>query len=331
MLTVKKDPSRDFIILNLTDPQISDREWADENNMNRQILIHTVNELMDRVKPDLVLVSGDIAYGKHFDAYEAFANYMDSFKTPWAPIWGNHDNQEGPEAICQVVEGYLKHPYCLYESGDASLGNGNYVIRIEENGLPIEAVIMMDSHDRIPFTNVKGETEDVWAKLWPEQITWYCEQIAALKQEGCNDSVLVTHIPIYAYRHAFKAAIRPDIDFLKTSNEDYANGTAWNEGYKDSFGVRREYISSYEADEGAFDAIKELGSTKHIIAGHDHVNSFVIRYEGVRFIQGLKTGAGCYWNQELNGGTVLTVTKDGITDVRHEYVDASAYIVEEEN
>ena len=100
---------------------------------------------------------------------------------------------------------------------------------------------------------------------------------------------------------------------------------------KDSFGVRREYISSYEADEGAFDAIKELGSTKHIIAGHDHVNSFVIRYEGVRFIQGLKTGAGCYWNQELNGGTVLTVTKDGITDVRHEYVDASAYIVEEEN
>ncbi len=326
MLTLKKDPLKDFIILNLTDPQLSDREWADPSNSNRQILIYTVTELAERIHPDLILISGDLAYGRHFAAYEALADFLDSFAIPWAPIWGNHDNQEGPEAVLQVVSSYLKHPYCLYEPGDSSLGNGNYVIRIEENGHPIEGILMMDSHDKSPFTTTSGETAMVWAKLLPEQITWYRKQITDLIAAGCSDTLLVTHIPIYAYRHAFAAAARSDIDYLKASDEAYASGEVWKKDYQDSFGVRREYISSYEAEDGMLEAIQSLGSTKHVLAGHDHVNSFSISYQGIRFTYGLKTGAGCYWNKELNGGTVLTVTSHGISNIRHEYINAGHLI-----
>ena len=75
-----------------------------------------------------------------------------------------------------------------------------------------------------------------------------------------------------------------------------------------------------------FDVITELGSTKHILCGHDHINNFIIRYKGVKFIYGLKTGNGCYWNPSLNGGTVFRITENGVTDVRHQYVDTGAIL-----
>ena len=38
-------------------------------------------------------------------------------------------------------------------------------------------------------------------------------------------------------------------------------------------------------------------------------------------VYALKTGAGCYWEPELNGGTVVKIGKDGVKDIYHEYVD----------
>ena len=36
MITLKKNPEKDFIILNITDPQLGDPEWED-GHINRQI------------------------------------------------------------------------------------------------------------------------------------------------------------------------------------------------------------------------------------------------------------------------------------------------------
>ncbi|MBQ1954659.1 MAG: metallophosphoesterase, partial [Clostridia bacterium] len=248
---------------------------------------------------------------------------VDVFARPWAPVWGNHDNQKGPESIEALVDRYLTHPYCVYEKGDPALGNGNYVIAIEEEGKIVEGVIMMDSHDRMPYTNEKGETSEAWAKLIPEQLVWYREQIEMLKALGCNDTTVMMHIPIYAYNDAWNAAFNAKLDPNSITSENSANAENWNKGYEGSFGVKYEGICSYPSDEGMFDVICELGSTKHVVSGHDHVNSFVISYKGVKLIYGLKTGAGCYWKPELNGGTVFRVTEKGVSDVWHSYVDIS--------
>ena len=47
----------------------------------------------------------------------------------------------------------------------------------------------------------------------------------------------------------------------------------------------------------------------------------MIPYQGVRLAYGLKTGAGCYYDPRLNGGTVIRVTSDGVAEVSHEFVD----------
>ncbi len=325
MITLKKSPDRDFLILNLTDPQLGNEEW-DENHKNYKILTTTIRTLIERTRPDLITVSGDLAWAGCTKAYSMLADFLDRFRIPWAPVWGNHDNQNGPESVDAVADMYLTHEYCVYEKGDPALGNGNYVIAVEEDGKTVEGVLMMDSHDRMPYTNAEGETSNAWAKLIPEQLVWYREQVEELKKLGCSDTTMIMHIPIYAYRDAWAAAFREGADAAKVTVEESYGDSCWNDGYKDSYGVRYEGIASYPADEGAFDVMLELGSTKHIVCGHDHVNNYVIDYKGVKFIYSLKTGAGCYWNPVLNGGTYLRVTKDGVTDVWHEYVDVSEIV-----
>ncbi|MBQ4193233.1 MAG: metallophosphoesterase, partial [Clostridia bacterium] len=219
MISMKKTPGRDFLVLNLSDPQLGDGEW-EAGHPNRKILEDCVKTLADRVRPDLITVSGDLAWAGNDRAYDALADLLDSTGIPWAPVWGNHDNQGGPEKVEAVVRRYLTHPLCLYERGPAAIGNGNYVIRIEEDGRPVSALIMMDSHDRAPYVHEAGVESNEWAKLIPEQLAWYREQIAALEADGCRDSAIILHIPIYAYREAFAAAFRQDIDPKSVLPED---------------------------------------------------------------------------------------------------------------
>ena len=137
MITLQKTPGKDFKILNLTDPQLSNGEWA-EGHQNRDILIHTLTELVKTVDPDLITITGDLSWAGNHDAYDALADLLDTFGKPWAPVWGNHDNQGGAETVDMVATRYLTHPLCVYEKGDPSLGNGNYVVAIEENGKVVE-------------------------------------------------------------------------------------------------------------------------------------------------------------------------------------------------
>ena len=331
MITLHKKPDKDFKILNITDPQLSNEEWADTHK-NRAILTHTITELVKSAEPDLITVTGDLAWAGHDVAYDALADFLDSFGIPWAPIWGNHDNQGGAEYIDTVADRYLGHKYCIYEKGDPSIGNGNYVIAVEENGKTVSAILMIDSHDRMPYTDADGNEQISWARLTEPQMAWYREQITALQAMGCNDTSIIMHIPFYAYNAAAKAAYKNyDEEARKQLTPETAvpGADCWNPGYEDSFGVQYEGVCSYDLDDGVFEIVRDLGSTKHVIVGHDHVNNWIINYQGVKLVYSLKAGAGCYWTPVLNGGTVLTIGTDGVCGVHHEFVDVSALLASE--
>ena len=92
--------------------------------------------------------------------------------------------------------------------------------------------------------------------------------------------------------------------------------------------MQYEGIGSYGVDDGVFEIIRDSGSTKHVIVGHDHVNNWMINYQGVKLVFSLKAGAGCYWTPVLNGGTVLQIGSDGAECVYHEFVDVSDILAE---
>ncbi len=328
MIKLQKKRDKDFTILNISDPQVNSNEYENDNMVGK-IFRYTMEKLVEEVKPDLITVSGDIAFAPQPDAYEKFADYMDSLGILWAPVWGNHDNQGGAEEVNRMADGYLKHKFCLFEKGDPALGNGNYIILINEGEKPCEALFMMDSHDRKSYVDENGETKSDWACFEPNQLEWYSEKAEEFKKLGYTDTTLITHIPIYAYNRAFDAAFSGDMRAEEVPPTDNSL-SHWNEGYKDSFGVRHERICSFCKDEGAFEVLKKAGTTKHVLVGHDHVNNFGICYDGIWLMYSLKTGIGCYYSKDLIGGTVMKVSSDGISSVEHKFVDIRSFFGENE-
>lgn len=325
MIRLDKKHDSDFTVLNISDPQLGDEEWA-EGSRNGEILRYTLRELVTREKPDLITVSGDISWASAPKAYGLFADYIETFGIPWAPVWGNHDNQDGNEIVENHLRDFSGHPHLLYERGPSEIGNGNYVIQICDGDRKPAALIMMDAHDRDPFPDGKGGTQLVWGKLWDNQMIWYREQVLDLRKNGCDESVIIAHIPVFAYRTAFDAAFSKEYAPGDIRPENSNSDEYWNEGYKDSFGVCYEGICSYPADDGVFEILKQEGHTKAFIAGHDHVNNYAVKYDGIWLVYSLKAGPGCYWNPVLNGGTVLKIGNEGIGDIRHSYVDVSSFL-----
>ena len=316
MRILKKLTDKDFKILNLTDPQLSDQEWRDGRDEGR-LLKDTVTYLVNKVKPDLITISGDLAWAGHYESYSHLADLLDRFCIPWAPVFGNHDNQGGRERVERAASILCQSRYCLLEQGDPKLGYGNYVVGIEEDGRLLHAIIFMDSHDRKPLIKEDGEEIMDWAELIPEQFVWYRETIANLKSKGVRETSLIMHIPLYTYRDAIHAALKDGIDPATVSPANGEQVGCWNEGYEDSFGVMYEGICSYSKDNGFFEEIYRGESTKTVLCGHDHTNTFSVRYRGIRLMYGMKTGAGCYWNKQINGGTVLTIGSDGHMEAEH--------------
>lgn len=302
-----------FTVLNLTDPQLSNGDWDDAEAFG--IFDKTVKTPVSRLKPDLITVSGDFAYAGSDRSYREYKDYFTALGIPWTCVFGNHDNQGGPEPVEKVLSVFRESPFFLWEDCPKELGHGNFALNIGG----VCALILMDTHDRMPYTHEDGSVTNEWACVTKEQIAWYRGEVRALKDAGCTGSVLISHIPIHAYREAAKAAYREGT-VQKELPPDACGEAVFNEGFEGASGVWHEGICSWPEDEGMFDAILAENHTRTVICGHDHINNFIIPYRGVKFVYALKTGKGCYWDARMNGGTVITVSEDGKVDVRHEYV-----------
>jgi len=325
MIALKKNPNKNFVILNLTDIQLSFEEF-DKNHRACKILDYTVNTLIERTHPDLITICGDLCSENEDEGYNAFAEFFDELGIPWAPIFGNHDNMSPPEFLDKIADRFLTHPLCIFEKGDREMGNGNFVVEIEENGKTVSALIMADAHEVTPFTDENGDTKYSYETFWSKQFDWYREQIEALKNKGCKDSTLILHTPLFAYRDAAKAAYKNSVDLKTMTWEESLTQKVWNENFKDSCGLYKDDICAPVFDDGVFMLLKELGHTKNVIAGHDHKNNFIINYNGINLAYATKTGIGCYYDKDINGGTILEIGSNGVERIYQELVDMTSFL-----
>lgn len=312
MKIFQKPADRDFIVLNLSDPQMNGFEWADDHPY-APVLKHTIHRLIEQNKPDLITVTGDMAYPGQLDSYEKFAQLLDSYGIPWTIVWGNHDHQSGIEPVLKAAELFKKHPLCQFEDGDPAYGNGNYILGICNGNSPITALFMIDSHNSVEMTMPNGERKWVYDKLWPNQLEWIRRQATQLKANGYHDAIVMMHMPMYAYRQA--------------ALQTFPDGRG---GDSDIYGQQHELIASHPFEDGVFSDFQDTNLITHVLVGHDHCNNFMIDYEGIKLMFACKTGPGCYWQSAMNGGTIITIGNDGIKDVHHAFVDV-AHLVEGKN
>ena len=254
----------------------------------------------------LITVTGDMAYPGQLDSYEAFAQLLDSYGIPWTIVWGNHDHQSGIEPVLEAAELFKKHPLCQFEDGDPAFGNGNYILGICDGDKPITALFMIDSHNSIEVDMPDGERKWVYDKLWPDQLEWIKSEAIQLKKDGYKDAMMMLHMPLYAYRAAA----------LKVFPDGHG-------GDSDVYGQQHELIASHPFEDGVLPILQETRLINHVLAGHDHCNNFMVDYEGIKLMFACKTGPGCYWQKAMNGGTVITISGDGIKDVHHDFIDVT--------
>lgn len=304
-----KNPEKDFVILNITDVQLSDDEVYGEMGSRSNAII---TKLVEDTQPDLITLTGDNAWDTM--AYIELVNIIDSFGIPWAPVMGNHDGQ-GCVSEFWCCELFMEAENCLFRYGPEDMGYGNYIINIMDNGSIIHSLFMMDTHsNRDYYLNDGVVLEDEYDHLWPNQIKWFrwaVKGISEIEGKVVDNSVFI-HIPVAEYKEAWATAWDED-------NQCY-----YPEYADTSFGINYEPVCGDPVNNGCFDVFKANG-TKNIICGHDHVNSSSILYEGVRLTYGLKLGEGCYYNEDLIGGTTLTIDSTGNTVTEHHYYNLADF------
>lgn len=323
MLFLTKQKNKDFVVLNLSDVQLNGEEWQSDKR-GYSVIKEVLSKAIEGTKPDLISLSGDLALAGDLDAYEALADAIEEYKIPWTAVWGNHDEQDGLDAVDEVVRRYLKHSYFVYENGPSMLGRGNFVVAIKDEDKVVHGVIFMDTHDTIPTTDENGEECVTWGNITSEQVCWYEEQIKELRALGCKETSVVSHVPLYAYRTAFNESFDHSLDPSKVTPSEGQDGKGWL--VPGAFGVKHESISSSDENDMFFERLLEIGSTKNYLCGHSHINNFSIPYKGIRLTYSLKAGVGSYYQPELIGGTTLKIDKDGLATVQHHFVDISKYL-----
>lgn len=303
IVTLDKESGRDFVILNFTDVQFNDILDIGK----AEFTYATMDELVKRVHPDLITITGDIVWALPFTRRSVmrFIMHMDGYRVPWAPVFGNHD-AEGNCDLNWIADKFILSRNCVFSKGPVNIGGvGNYVINIKEDGKVVHTLFMLDSHAYRYYPELDKTKYDF---VQPAQIGWYRWHLHGIAAENGGvkpASTVFMHIPLPQF---------------KTAYEEYRkSGFSPEMG----FGVNNERVNCAPVDSGFFDVIKAEGSTHDVVCGHDHINDSSVVYQGVRLTYALKTGDRCYWQDDgmMNGGTVLRVASDGTVTTEHCYVN----------
>ena len=299
----ERDEDTLFSVLQITDVHIVNDEKKDAKAFK------TIDAMIEETRPDMIVVTGDItSEHDNLTAIKKFCEYIEKKKIPWAFTFGNHD-AEGV-ASKQEINDYLETlEYCIYERGDESItGMGHYYYTVrDENGGAVMSLIMMDSN-MYPDESTGAEGYD---KFHDDQVQWYRDTIKeiALTENGNETKVVPSlaffHIPIYEFAQGYAQA---------KENGEIIGG--WR--------FEKEYIP-YE-DDGMFEAMIEMGSTKGVFVGHDHMNNYSVNYKGIRLTYGNSCDHNIYF-VPFRGGKLIEIKRDGSFTVapvvRHRFTNTA--------
>lgn len=326
--TLQKEPGKDFKILNLADIQYNDVMDTFERSYTEE----TIRTLIEQEKPDLITLTGDQVWAAfQKQSQKDLIKLIDSFGIPWAPVFGNHDG-EGNADKNWLADRYMEAENCLFKKGPNNIGGvGNYIVNIMEGDKIVQSLIMIDSGTSRNYSAIAEEQKMYEKAINHETQEYILNDDGSVKTDAFGTSYdFISESQIAWYKWAVEGAAKinggkapESIAFFHIALPEFYNAyIQWKDSGYDSkigFGEKRENVCCPSVNTGMFDVMKELGSTKNVVVGHDHINNYSVLYEGIRLTYGLKTGDRCYANDDLNGGTVLTITDNGVkTD--HKFV-----------
>ena len=308
-VAIQKQSGEDFKVLVLPDLQLEENDRTDGQWQQTTTMVES---LIEENTPDLLILLGDMVWeNSNIDTIQDVTQFIDGFKIPWAPLFGNHEGDKQMQALTgltkdRIITVFEKAEYCLFRVGNVS-GQGNYAVNlvdVTQSGQESLAwsFVLMDSHGY--------DIESGYDHLKKDQIAWYADYIqklTILSNKGKAEeswqvpkSMVFMHMALPEYVTAYDKWV--------------ANGSNPQTGY----GERRATGSEQRVNSGMFNQILYSGSTTDVFAGHQHANDFGVLYKGVWLRQALKTGP-CLGTTGVMGGTLITINGDNTRTVENIY------------
>lgn len=342
---IEAPAGKDVKVLQITDTQFEnydkvshDAPTADnlydvytEANFGKNALDY-IQKAFDSVKPDFIIMTGDNVFGR-FDpdgtAFRALVDKLDSLKTPWAAVYGNHDNESEMGALWQN-EQLSNSKYGMFLQGVTD-GNGNYTVGIKQNGTVKRVFCMMDTNACSAAHNAAENHVTTTTGFTDDQISWFKRTTGAMKAADSSLKVsMAYHVPNYGYMQAKNqyATEESKIDThyytlgldIAAKAGDFGSYNVLTSGTFDTFDYVDGNVKLYGGEE-LVDIFKN-NNVDSVFCGHEHQVSTSINYEGIRWTFGLKTGIYDIPEWKNLGGTAITLNSEtGALSVSHVYFD----------
>lgn len=311
--TVQLQANQNYKILQLTDIHIGGSRFSQDKDL---LAYEAIYELVRYSNPDLIIVTGDVAYPlsirtENFgtkNTLSQFAKFMDHLSIPWAFTPGNHDCEILGNVTQQKLNGYFeKYAYpnggkMLYSATQPNItGLMNQIIEIKNADQTMNQLLfLIDSNSYIKTERNKYDY------IHDDQVEWYESNIKEyVKNEGSPvSSMMFFHIPLEEYKKVYDL-------YMDNSNEvQYYFGENKEGGRK---------VCCSKCCSNIFEKAVELGSTKAMFAGHDHYNNISLGYKGIRLTYGMSidylTMHGIAKKTEQRGATLITLHPDSQFDI----------------
>lgn len=332
---------RDFKTVQFTDVHIGGGYWSAGRD---KMALNAVATMIAAEKPDLVVVTGDLAYPVPFQtgtlnnkaAAKSFAKMMEALGVYWTITFGNHDTEAYSYFDRQQIysfytavdkKGNKVYPHCILNdaAGDVD-GTGNQIIKVKNSSdIVTHAIVGIDSHSY--------GADDPWGVKWgydyikENQINWYEKEIkrldAANKAIDSDCPMFVStaffHIPLMEMRDAYQTLKDNQINLFENAGQTVDLTTKENDKvtyFEGTFGEdpAKDMVYSSETRVALFDKMVELGSTKAVFNGHDHLNNLRVTVSGIDLVYGMSIDYLAYGKIKRygrqRGCTVITANKD---------------------
>lgn len=320
--------------------QVSD---AQDLQFVRKAMVKMLDAAYDRVKPDLVVFTGDNILGNHLrdarfgsrkvilspdgeycamkKAINNIAEPVDRRNIPFTMIYGNHDDMN---FISKEKQADIWRGYGNFIGLDDTKSGGD----IATFNLPI----MSSDGKKIAFNLWFADSawldkaeEKCHTGVKKQAVDGYIKASSALKKQNGGKSVpsiLFQHIPFTEMTRLNCPCQKDDFGavpfFRKGEPERYIRlDPAAADGFLG------EPIDGCEENYGEFEAIKKQGDVIAAVFGHDHRNNFVAELDGIRIFQSSAASFRCYGNR-LRGVRVIEINEAEPADVKTQFLTYDA-------
>ena len=336
---VEVEAGRDPVILQLSDTQLTDVSGA-ENRCYKY-----VRETVEATNPDLILLTGDIVYGCFDDDGAILLDliaFMETLDTPWAPVFGNHDNEcwLGVDWQCEQLEAAEN---CLFEQGELT-GNGNYTVGILQENKLLRVFYMMDSNgcarprvvgDGTNFTENPEQTPGKnLVKKTPgfgeDQVAWFSNSMEEIASVSPTTKFSVAYHIQQSYftkayeQYGFTGHLKPNSssELLYPLNFDTMEDAKEGDiGY-----LSRTLKGPWDSSFSVYRVMKNAG-VDSLFVGHEHCNSASVVFDGVRFQYGQKSSTYDRYNSIDSNGNIV----GGYNNAGTELIGGTAFFLSQED